>query len=286
MARNESQRKIDIVLPRNRRFLSQKFFIAISIFGISLFLIFYPYTTAILGTGGDIDTKKREIAVNTNDNLFENNSLLNQTPKIAEKNISFGIISLKSSSYIYDNLQNAANAPRDEGLTSSGQPPQNNFSIKEVWSNPFAFASKLAVTTKNTWVNDGRKSTLIKLIDSISRYYISYGKFPVLDKNSSELTYDWVTEMVDKNEMSGVYEYVLKTTAPVSYCGTSEQTGYCFQTDNKNAILYVRLEKFGDSVICEEGDVFFLWSSLDNKLGSVCLDELPVDMGGFEYFIY
>ncbi|MBI5044963.1 MAG: hypothetical protein HZC02_03485 [Candidatus Levybacteria bacterium] len=286
MAKKTQQGKIDIALPSPHKSILKKIYIGVAIVFILVLLVFYTESTAILGTGGEnklpfkmlasqiIDSKASQFDISQKKDI-------GQDP---EKNILIGPIKLDSSSYVYDKLQESSKNLQTSSNVSLQEESQSSVSLDELWSNPFSFVSKLAMTTKNTWVNDGRKTTLIKLVESVSRYYISFGKFPVSDGVFTNQDYEWVSEMVDKNEMSGVYEYVLRTTSPVAYCGSSSQTGYCFQTDNKNAILYVRLEKFGDSALCEEGDIFFMWSSLDNKLGSVCLNKEPVELGGFEYF--
>lgn len=199
-----------------------------------------------------------------------------------------GPVRLPNSGFITEELDKASNEIAANNVSDPSQSGagENSFSFSNFAAHPLQTIADVAVEMKNSWINNGRKDTLIKLVDSISRYYLSFNRFPSPETMIADEDYDWVREMVDKREMSGVYEYVLKTTAPVAYCGTPEQTGYCFKTDGQNAIVYVRFEKQADSEICDGEGLFFLWSSEDNKLGMVCLFEEPVKLGGFHYLRY
>lgn len=203
------------------------------------------------------------------------------------RDVYIGPVRLSRSSYIRDQLdafsqeQSTASSQKISPLSSPGD-IFSHYSLSDFIAHPLTSIAGVTSSMKNSWENDGKRTTVIKLVDSLSRYYISFRTFP--DDDGSLDNYRWVDEMVDKREMSGVYEYVLKKTSPVAYCGTLSQTGYCYKTDGKNAVVYVRLAKVGDSFICgEENGIFFLWSSGDNKLGAVCLSGEPTQLQGFEY---
>lgn len=206
------------------------------------------------------------------------------------RNLQIGPISLNNSAYVTEALdqfvkeQDQANSlakASAENLSST-----KTFSIQDILSNPITYLERFGYDTKISFLNNNRKTTLIKLIDSISRYYISYNKFPDLPSGQDYGDYAWIEELVQKNEMSGVYQYLIKTTEPVAYCGTAAQTGYCYSTNEQDAIIYVRVEKPFESDVCGmEGGLFLLWSSDDNRFGNVCMNEEPSQYGGFDYFI-
>lgn len=196
--------------------------------------------------------------------------------------VYFGPFRLKGSDYINDQL----NSYLAESATVSGNSNDANgimgnaFSFQELLKDPIKAVSKLSYSFTSGYMNNNKKTTLIKLVDAVSRYYVAYNKFPVSESG----TYTWIKEMVERNEMSGVYEYVLETTSPVAYCGTVSQTGYCYKTDGQDAIIYVRLDQPVEEDICGDSGLFFLWTSKDNKLGELCMEDEPTQLGGFTFF--
>lgn len=205
-------------------------------------------------------------------------------------NLQIGPISLSNSSYVTSALdefvkeQDQVNSTADTSVDD--QSLAQNFSIQEIVQNPIKYLEGVGYDTKISFLNNNRKTTLIKLIDSLSRYYISYNKFPELPAGQDYGDYSWIEEMVNKNEVSGVYQYLIKTTEPVAYCGTAAQTGYCYSTNEQDAIIYVRVEKPFESDVCGmEGGLFLLWSSRDNRFGNVCMSQEPDKFEGFDYFI-
>lgn len=201
--------------------------------------------------------------------------------------LQFGPIRLDNSAYVRDQLDSFVEEQADGESQESEKPESSgSFSIQDAISNPIKYFEGFGYAAKQSFINNNRKTTLIKLIDSVSRYYISYSKFPDLELGQDYGDYAWIQKMVDANEMSGVYQYLIKTVDPVAYCGTIQQTGYCYSTNEQDAIIYVRLEKPFESDVCGmDGGFFLLWSSVDNKFGNVCLSEEPIGYGGFEFFI-
>lgn len=207
----------------------------------------------------------------------------------AGHDLQVGPVRLDNSSYITDKLdqfviqQNQDQSSPSESSTTSSSPA---VLWQDALTNPIKFLEGYGYGVKISFLNSSRKTTLLKLIDSISRYYISFGKFPDLDPGQDYGDYPWIKEMVDTNEMSGLYQYLIKTTDPVAYCGTVQQTGYCYSTNGQDAIIYVRLEKPFESDVCGmEGGLLLLWSSAENKFGNVCMSEEPNGYAGFDYFI-
>lgn len=201
-------------------------------------------------------------------------------------NVYFGPIQLKNSGYITNSLDsfvkenNSTGSSNESDSTMPGGGEHLNISFEDFLHHPIDSISELSTSFINDYVNNGRKTTLIKLVDAISRYYVTYNRFPITQ--SDQPSYDWVDEMVNKNEMSGVYSYVLQKTSPVSDCGDVEQTGYCYDANDDKAIIFVQLNQTAPSS-CGDSQLFFLWSSEDNKLGEVCLESPPSSFSGFTY---
>ncbi len=200
--------------------------------------------------------------------------------------VYFGPIKLKNSGYIEDSLDTFVkeNKPTPSSTNQDrlklGNEKRLDISLEDFVLHPLSSASKLSTAFITDYTNNGRKTTLIKLIDAVSRYYVTYERFPT---TGEEVSYDWVDEMVERNEMSGVYSYILEGTSPVSNCGSAEQTGYCYDTDEKEAIIYVKINGYSNESACGESPLFLLWSSSDNKLGQVCLESPPTSLSGFSY---
>lgn len=207
-----------------------------------------------------------------------------QSEKTQSKDFFIGPIRLSHSSYINEQLDSFSNA--DKEVVSVPVEGQGNgdqkFSLQDIITKPLDFLASLGYTIRVSVSNSGKKTTFYKLVDSIARYYVSYSRFPHYDV-SAEDGYNWVTEMVQANEMSGTYEYVLRTTAPVAYCGTVQQNGFCYKSDDANAILYVRIDEPTGQDICSDQALFLLWSSQDNKTGELCMDQEPTQLGGFKF---
>lgn len=207
-----------------------------------------------------------------------------QSEKTQSKDFFIGPIKLSDSAYINEQLDSFSNAEKEAASqTVEGQSNgEQQFSLQDIVSRPLDFLASLGYSIRVSVSNSGKKTTFYKLVDSISRYYVSYTHFPHFDL-SDEDGYSWVTEMVQANEMSGTYEYVLRTTAPVAYCGTVQQNGYCYKSDEANAVLYVRIDEPVGQDICTDQALFLLWSSQDNKTGELCMDQEPTQLGGFEF---
>ncbi len=225
---------------------------------------------------------ERSDLTNTENEVDQVNGDPVATPQKAH-DVYFGPVPLKGSSYINEQLDSYVKenqySPGGSQTSTSGSRNSHESFLSELLKNPITAVQKLSYSFTSGYMNNNKQTTLIKLVDAVSRYYVSYTKFPASDS----MSYDWIKEMVDKNEVSGVYEYVLETTSPVSYCGTVTQTGYCYQTDGQNSIIYVRLDSPADNDICVDSGYFFLWSSADNKLGMVCLDNEPTKLSNFDY---
>jgi|GEM_PF-3592214 len=227
----------------------------------------------------------------TLDTLNQKENSLAKTDLGIKKNhdLKFGPIGLDNSAYVTDELDTfVKNSQESESLSgfSENSISPNKFSIQEVLHNPMKYIEGLSYATRQSFINNNRKTILLKLVDSVSRYFISYNRFPDLESYQDYGDYAWIQEMVDKNEMSGVYQYLIKATEPVAYCGTLQQVGYCYDTDGKDAILYVRVEKPFESDVCGmEAGLFLLWSSRANKFGNVCMAEEPTVLNEFKFFI-
>jgi len=214
----------------------------------------------------------------------------NEVEKAAEtetpgEDFYVGPVKLPNSAFIVEKLDQAALEVENQAAPQVAA-TDADIALSDFFAHPIDSFVQVSSSVKAAMLNNGRRTTLIKLVDSVSRYFVAYQKFPFPERPLADEEYEWVREMVEKREMSGVYDYVLKTTAPVSYCGAVNQTGYCYKTDGQNAVIYVRLEKPSGGELCGEDGVFFLWSSEDNKLGSVCLFEEPTRLGGFSYVRY
>jgi hypothetical protein len=204
-----------------------------------------------------------------------------------ENDVYFGPIKLKNSGYIGDSLDSfveensSTSTPSGSDQVRLGGENKSDISLGEFFHHPIASVSDLSTSLITDYVNNGRRATLLKLVDAVSRYYITYNTFP--RTNKSEASYDWVEEMVEKNEMSGVYSYVLQRTSPVSDCGDVEQTGYCYDSSDNEAIIYVQINQYSQNPFCDDSRLFLLWSSADNRLGEVCLENPPTSLSGFTY---
>lgn len=238
------------------------------------------YSDSLPGSGSNINGSPDLETANTQQLTPEQL----QSEKTQSKDFFIGPIRLSHSSYINEQLDSFSQESKDSSSQTdeSQSKGDQQFSLQDILIKPLDYLASLGYTIRVSVSNSSKKTTFYKLVDSISRYYVSYSHFPHYDV-SAEDGYSWVTEMVQANEMSGTYEYVLRTTAPMSYCGTVQQNGYCYKSDEANAILYVRIDEPSGQDICSDQALFLLWSSQDNKTGELCMDQEPIQLGGFKF---
>jgi len=258
--------------------------------GFIIVIIFFFFTHNYFLASRDLlqSMPSNSLLVNQGNNTSQKISANPQkSSEVDDNDIYLGPIKLNNSGYISGELDFfiGENGPpssvKASNLTKVATIGRLDISLKNLILNPVSSISELGSSFIADYINNGRRTTLIKLVDSVSRYYVSYNIFPKTD--SDVPSYDWVDEMVEKNEMSGVYSYILEKKSPVSDCGDVEQTGYCYDSDGQQAIIYVQIDQVTPSTSCGESKLFFLWSSADNKLGEVCIEGAPSSLSGFTY---
>lgn len=264
--------------------ISKRMIIVAVVFVLSLLFLTQKY---FLNDHNMQHSQSNELLSNTQQGSNQNRDIKSDEEVVASENdVYLGPIKLKNSGYIGDSLDTFVNENKPTSPPTSadevklGSEKEVDISIEDFVLHPISSVSKLTTTFITDYTNNGRKTTLIKLIDSVSRYYVTYDRFPT---TGEETSYDWIEEMVDKKEMSGVYSYILEGTSPVSNCGSVEQTGYCYDSDERDAIIYVKIEGYSNESMCGESPLFLLWSSSDNRLGQVCLEGAPTSLSGFNY---
>lgn len=264
--------------------INKRMIIVAAVFILSLLFLTRNY---FLNDHDVLHKQKSTLLSNTQQGSNQNIATQSDEEIISSGNeVYLGPIKLKNSGYIGDSLDTYVDenkptpSPTGTGEVRFGNEKEVDISLEDFVRHPISSISKLSTTFITDYTNNGRKTTLIKLIDSVSRYYVTYDRFPT---TGEETSYAWVDEMVDKKEMSGVYSYILEGTSPVSNCGTVEQTGYCYDSDERDAIIYVKIEGYSNESMCGESPLFLLWSSSDNRLGQVCLEGTPPSFSGFNY---
>jgi len=278
--RSKKTKSPEITISNNRRIL----FVLTIIFIVSLLILTHKY---FLNDQNVVQKQSNKLLNSQGQSLSPGVIIGNGKQSDREGNdVYFGPIKLKNSGYIGDSLDTFVQehtpspSPASTDEVKFGNEKRVDVSLTEFLHHPISSVSELSTTFITDYTNNGRKTTLIKLVDAVSRYYVTYERFPI---TGQEASYDWVDEMVDNKEMSGVYSYILEKTSPVSKCGSAEQTGYCYDSDEKEAIIYVKINEYSESATCGDTPLFLLWSSSDNRLGQVCLEGSPSSFSGFSY---
>lgn len=129
--------------------------------------------------------------------------------------------------------------------------------------------------------DSGRKSTIGQLTSAMQAYYTTQNGTYITVPSTT-----WMTSLVTAGELKNEPSTVTYSIAGHSNCTTNQQNGYCYNTNNTEAIIYTRLESSSEETKCTSAqDAFFLWSSQDAQAGVVCVTagQQPSAYSGYTY---
>ena len=123
-----------------------------------------------------------------------------------------------------------------------------------------------------------RKSTLSQLRHAMqSRYTIKSAQY--VSANNT-----WITTLVNESEIRNaptVVDYIISGVTP---CEANAQNNYCYNTNNLEAIIYVRLESRPEQEKCGSTPAYFLWASSQSQTGIVCEASEPGTVNKYDSF--
>ncbi len=132
-------------------------------------------------------------------------------------------------------------------------------------------------------LDEYKKIMMVKLIEALERYYLSYNHFPSEGDPSDEST-SWIRRLKDSGELSVTFEYFLSLWFKPVNCNSQSQKGFCYWSDGRDkAVVFVKMNYKPTQDKCETGIANFLWSSADQKIGIVCMIEDNRRLSGFTF---
>lgn len=114
----------------------------------------------------------------------------------------------------------------------------------------------------------GRKSGITQIGHAAEAYYTAHGGSYMPNDGT------WLSLLSSSGELSTIPQQIVPNNA-ASVCTTNIVSGWCYNANGSQAVVYTRLESQSENSKCTSGLGWFVYSTQDGRGGLVCQATAP-----------
>lgn len=125
-----------------------------------------------------------------------------------------------------------------------------------------------------------RKNAFSKIVGAMRREVANRGGYFFPPQQN------WIDRLVGSDELGIIPQRIFYNSDVFMPCKTNSHNFYCYNTNSTQAIIYFSLESSAANARCNAGNgekAYYIWSSTDDKSGTVCSAGEPTQFSGFTY---